>query len=879
MSSTSSNTLSDTAPRFLADYRIADFTINTVNLIIHLADTCSKVISELTIEQQSDEQQALVLNGEHLTLVSLAIDNQILNASQYQLSDTLLTIPASSLPDSTHFTVTITTEVNPQENTALEGLFKSGDAFCTQCEAEGFRRISYYLDRPDVMATFTTKVIADKTLYPYLLSNGNKVASGELADNQHFVTWYDPFPKPCYLFALVAGDFDLLENNFTTASGRQVALEIFVDKGNLAKAEHAMTSLQKSMAWDEETFGLEYDLDIYMIVAVDFFNMGAMENKGLNVFNSKFVLADKQCATDSDYFNIEAVIAHEYFHNWTGNRVTCRDWFQLSLKEGLTVFRDQQFSAQMHSSAVTRIQNVRVLRSQQFAEDAGPMAHPIRPEKVHEMNNFYTLTVYEKGSEVIRMLHTLIGVDKFRKGMDLYFSRFDGMAVTCDDFINAMSDASGKDLSQFKLWYSQSGTPVIKVKEYFDPETAVYTLTLSQKLPITKKQQDPQALHIPIKVELLTANITDTNDQSIQNTLLELTETEQSWQFKGFSVKPTLAMLADFTAPVKLVFDQDEASLFTIMKQANNSFCRWDAGQKLLMSYIQQLTFDIDYVIPDTLISVINEILMSDEDRAFIAEQISLPSFDEAAGLMVDIEPLALINAIKSLSTFIAKGTQQQLLTRYNACQNKSDLDSVANRSLKNTCLAYLSQLPEYHYLVKEQYRKATKNDEIEQENMTDSLAALTCSARYDLADLNKQLDHFEEKWQKTTLVMDKWFALNASVVSENIFTRLDTLLAHPQFSLKNPNRARSLIGAFAMNNPKYFHCSSGRGYHFLAEQITKLNEINPQVASRLITPLIQYKSFAPVHQKLMKDTLITLQALPKLSNDLKEKLDAALND
>ena len=881
-----SDTLSDTLPdslkensaRFLADYRPADFTINTVNLNIHLADTCSRVISELAMERKGESQQPLEFNGEHLTLVSLVVDNNVLKKDQYQLTDTLLIIPASSLPESTYFTLTITTEVNPQENTALEGLFKSGDAFCTQCEAEGFRRISYYLDRPDVMATFTTKVIADKTLYPYLLSNGNKVANGELPDNQHFVTWHDPFPKPCYLFALVAGDFDLLEDKFTTASGREVALEIFVDKGNLAKAKHAMTSLQKSMLWDEETFGLEYDLDIYMIVAVDFFNMGAMENKGLNVFNSKFVLADSQCATDADYFNIEAVIAHEYFHNWTGNRVTCRDWFQLSLKEGLTVFRDQQFSGQMHSSAVTRIQNVRVLRSQQFAEDAGPMAHPIRPEKVHEMNNFYTLTVYEKGSEVIRMLHTLIGVDNFRKGMDLYFSRFDGMAVTCDDFINAMSDASGKDLSQFKLWYSQAGTPVIKVQEDFDAQTSVYTLTLSQQSPVTKKQQDPQALHIPIKIELLSQNISD--DQSIRNELLELTQTEQSWQFSGFTNKPTLAMLADFTAPVKLAFDQDGASLLTIMKQADNSFCRWDAGQKLLMSYIQQLTFDDSYVIPESLIIAINEMLTGDEDRAFIAEQISLPSFDEAAGVMIDVDPLAVVNAIKILATFIAEGSQQFLLASYQACQQLNvQHDSVANRSLKNICLTYLSRLPKYHYLVAEQYLLATDNQDIEQDNITDSLAALSCSAKYNLVDLNSQLHHFEKKWQQTTLVMDKWFALNASVVSDDIFSQLDSLLNHPLFTLKNPNRARSLIGAFAMNNPKYFHCNTGRGYQFLASQIAKLNEINPQVASRLITPLIQYKSFNPTHQKLMKAELITLQKLPNLSNDLKEKLDAALND
>jgi len=868
--------MTDSTPRFLADYRTAEYTINTVNLTIHLDDRCSQIISELTIERQGDNQQALQLNGEHLTLVSLVIDNHALNQNQYQLSDTLLTIPASSLPDSNHFTLIVTTEVNPQENTALEGLFKSGDAFCTQCEAEGFRRISYYLDRPDVMATFTTKVVADKSLYPYLLSNGNKVESGDLADNKHFVTWHDPFPKPCYLFALVAGDFDLLEDKFTTVSGREVALEIFVDRGNVAKAEHAMVSLKKSMTWDEETFGLEYDLDIYMIVAVDFFNMGAMENKGLNVFNSKYVLADSQCATDSDYFNIEAVIAHEYFHNWTGNRVTCRDWFQLSLKEGLTVFRDQQFSAQMHSSAVTRIQNVRLLRSQQFAEDAGPMAHPIRPEKVLEMNNFYTLTVYEKGSEVIRMLHTLIGVDKFRKGMNLYFSRFDGMAVTCDDFINAMSDASGKDLTQFKLWYSQSGTPVVKAQESFEPQKNIYTLTLLQQSPVTKSQPDPQALHIPIKVEL----IGEGNDKANHSELLELTQAEQSWQFSGFTSKPTIAMLADFSAPVKLVFDQDEASLLTIVKDASNSFSRWDAGQKLLMSYVQQLTFEGSYEIPEVLVNTINEMLNSGGDRAFIAEQLSLPSFDEAASLMIDIDPIALSKAITSLANFIAQGAQQQLLTSYQACQqDDSPQHAVANRSLKNVCLSYLSLLPEYQYLVTAQYQQATNNDAVLQENMTDSLAALTCSAKNNLTDLNKQLQHFEHKWQQTTLVMDKWFALNASVVSDDIFSQLTSLLTHPQFSLKNPNRARSLIGAFAMNNPKYFHCQTGRGYQFLAAQIAKLNEINPQVASRLITPLIQYKSFAPAHQKLMKAELINLQKLPNLSNDLKEKLDAALSD
>lgn len=868
--------MTDSSSRFLADYRPADYTINTVNLTIDLDDTCTQVVSELSIVRQSTNKQPMELNGEHLTLVSIILDNQALSQDQYQITDTLLTIPARSLPDNEEFTLTITTEINPQENTALEGLFKSGNAFCTQCEAEGFRRISYYLDRPDIMATFTTKVIADKDLYPYLLSNGNNIDSGALAGNKHFVTWHDPFPKPCYLFALVAGDFDLLEDSFTTASGREVALEIFVDKGNLNKAKHAMTSLQKSMKWDEEVFGLEYDLDIYMIVAVDFFNMGAMENKGLNVFNSKYVLADSQCATDSDYFNIEAVIAHEYFHNWTGNRVTCRDWFQLSLKEGLTVFRDQQFSADMHSSAVTRIQNVRLLRSQQFAEDAGPMAHPIRPEKVLEMNNFYTLTVYEKGSEVIRMLHTLIGVEKFRQGMDLYFSRFDGMAVTCDDFINAMSDASGKDLSQFKLWYSQSGTPIITIEEAFDSNKGVYTLIISQHSPMTNSQPSPQALHIPVKIELLS----DESGSDTQSKLLELTQETQTWQFDGFSNKPTLALLADFSAPVKLAFEQSDACLLTVMKKAENSFCRWDAGQKLLMSYIQQLTFDPQYAIPKELLTAVREILEHDSDRAFIAEQLSLPSFDEAAGLMVDVDPIALSNAITSLAQYIAEGVHQHLFSCYQAChKDRSAEGQVANRALKNICLSYLTHLENYQYLVAEQYQQATNNDDIAKENMTDSLAALTCSAKQNLTELDSQLQHFEQKWQQTTLVMDKWFALNASIVSDDIFLHLESLLNHSLFSLKNPNRARSLIGAFAMNNPRYFHCSKGRGYQFLSQQIAKLNDINPQVASRLITPLIQFKSFAPKHQKLMKAELIKLQKLDNLSNDLKEKLDAALGE
>jgi len=854
--------------RFLADYNPANFSIETVNLTIELEDIRTQVINELTLNRQGEHQENLILDGDKLTLISISIDDEPLSKDQYQQLDNSLIITT----DKNKFKLIIVTEINPVDNSSLEGLFKSGGAFCSQCEAEGFRRISYYLDRPDVMAIFTTKVIADKSLYPYLLSNGNKIEEGELANNKHFATWYDPFPKPCYLFALVAGDFDLLTDSFTTCSGNDVVLEIFVDKGNLLKAEHAMASLKKSMTWDEQTFGLEYDLNIYMIVAVDFFNMGAMENKGLNVFNSKYVLADKFSATDTDYFNIEAVIAHEYFHNWTGNRVTCRDWFQLSLKEGLTVFRDQQFSADMHSSSVTRIQNVRVLRSLQFSEDAGPMAHPIRPDKVLEMNNFYTLTVYEKGAEVIRMLYTLLGKDNFRAGMDLYFKRFDGMAVTCDDFIDAMSDASKKDLRQFKLWYSQSGTPTIRVSESFDPAKGEYHLTLTQRSPITTKQPAPKALHIPVKLELI---VEQDEKTSIQKHLVELIEPEQSWIFTGLRDKPTLAIFADFSAPVKVNFVQDDESLFSIISKANNSFCRWDAGQKLLMSTIKALTLNSSFEIPEQLIVCLRGILNSNDDAAFIAEQLALPSFDEAADLIEQVDPINLVNAINTLTRFLAQGLEQALLARFKRCalvlnqDDTCDAEVIANKALKNTCLFYLAAMEQHAILVEQQFECS--------DNMTDTLAALNCSAKFNLVKFPQYMKKFEHKWKTTPLVMDKWFSLGASLHSDDIFEELDKLIAHDLFTLKNPNRARSLISAFAMNNPRYFHSLTGKGYNFLADKIAELNTINPQVASRLITPLIQFNSFTQQHKLLMQAQLLRLQALPNLSNDLKEKLDAAM--
>ncbi|WP_426370495.1 aminopeptidase N [Pseudocolwellia sp. HL-MZ7] len=850
--------------RYLSDYKKSAFNISTIDLTFQLDDTQTLVTNVMSITRTSDEVEPLILQGEELELVSITVNGQALPTESYVQTATQLEINVAE----TDFELVIETQVNPVKNTSLEGLFKSGGAFCTQCEAEGFRRITYYLDRPDVMSIFSTKVIADKASYPFLLSNGNKVDSGDLPNGSHFAKWQDPFPKPCYLFALVAGSFDLLSDTFTTCSGREVVLEIFVDKGNLSKAHHAMASLKHSMKWDEETFGLEYDLDIYMIVAVDFFNMGAMENKGLNVFNSKFVLADETTATDVDYFNIEAVIAHEYFHNWTGNRVTCRDWFQLSLKEGLTVFRDQQFSADLNSASVTRIQNVRVLRSLQFAEDAGPMAHPIRPEKVMEMNNFYTLTVYEKGAEVIRMLHTLLGKDNFRKGMDLYFKRFDGMAVTCDDFVNAMADASGISLEQFKLWYIQTGTPVLTVTEEYNQEDKTYTVHLKQKN--SRVEHATHALHVPVNVELISAQ--PNNVISSQSHLVELTQLEQSFSFNGFDEKPVLAFLGNFSAPVKVDFEQADHDLEKIMVNAQDEFCRWDAGQQLLKNTIKKLINNPSEVLSENVIASFNHILTSSIDPALKAEQLTLPTFDEVADSIENVDAAALVDAIDTIKKQLAQGladTFKSLYTQLNKGVFAIDGASVANRSLKNVCLSYLALIPSETDLVDAQF---TASD-----NMTDTLAALSCSADNNMAEFDTQMKTFETQWSDTVLVMDKWFVLAASIKSDDIFERLERLSAHPLFSLNNPNRARSLIAAFAAKNPKYFHCLSGKGYQFLSDQIIKLNEINPQIASRLITPLIQFKGFDQTRQKLMRAELDKLSQLPNLSKDLKEKLDAAL--
>ncbi len=862
--------------KYRHDYRAPDYTITDIDLTFDLDATKTLVTAISQITRQGAAGAPLRLDGEDLTLVSIDVNGAAWE--HYRQEDGALII--ESLPEA--FTLTIVNEISPATNTALEGLYLSGDALCTQCEAEGFRHITWYLDRPDVLARFTTKIIADKSKYPFLLSNGNRIAEGELDNGRHWVQWQDPFPKPCYLFALVAGDFDVLRDTFKTRSGRDVALELFVDRGNLDRASWAMTSLKASMKWDEIRFGLEYDLDIYMIVAVDFFNMGAMENKGLNVFNSKYVLARAETATDKDYLDIERVIGHEYFHNWTGNRVTCRDWFQLSLKEGLTVFRDQEFSSDLGSRAVNRIQNVRTMRAAQFAEDASPMAHPIRPDKVIEMNNFYTLTVYEKGSEVIRMLHTLLGEENFQKGMLLYFERHDGSAATCDDFVQAMEDASNVDLSHFRRWYSQAGTPVVTVHDDYDPENELYTLTISQTTPPTAEQQEKHPLHIPFDIELYDNEgkviPLQKNGHPIHH-VLNVTQAEQTFVFDNVYFQPVPSLLREFSAPVKLEYKWSDQQLTFLMRHARNDFSRWDAAQSLLATYIKlnvnRSQQGQPLSLPLHVADAFRAILLDEKiDPALAAEILTLPSQNEIAELFQKIDPQAIAAVHEALTRTLANELADEFLAVYNA--NKLDAyrvehADIGKRALRNTCLRYLAfgekQLAEQ--LVRNQFASA--------DNMTDSIAALSASVAAQLPCRAELLAAFDEKWHQDGLVMDKWFVLQATSPTADTLSKVRELLNHRSFSMGNPNRVRSLIGAFAAGNPAAFHALDGSGYQFMVEMLSELNHRNPQVASRLIEPLIRLKRYDAKRQEMMRAALEQLKGLENLSGDLFEKISKAL--
>lgn len=860
------------------DYRPAAYTTTDIKLTFVLDASTTRVTAISRISHCVPGETELRLDGEDLTLISLEIDGQ--PWPHFRLEESALIL--WQLPET--FILKIVNDIHPDKNTALEGLYKSGEALCTQCEAEGFRHITWYLDRPDVLARFTTTIIADPAIYPFLLSNGNRVDAGEMEDGRHWVKWQDPFPKPCYLFALVAGDFDVLRDNFKTRSGREVALEIFVDRGNLDRADWAMTSLKNSMKWDEERFGLEYDLDIFMIVAVDFFNMGAMENKGLNIFNSKFVLANAQTATDKDYLGIEAVIGHEYFHNWTGNRVTCRDWFQLSLKEGLTVFRDQEFSSDLGSRAVNRIDNVRVMRSAQFAEDASPMAHPIRPEQVIEMNNFYTLTVYEKGSEVIRMMHTLLGEALFQKGIQLYFERHDGSAATCDDFVQAMEDASNIDLSQFRYWYSQSGTPVLTVRDDYNPQLEQYTLHVTQMTPPTADQKEKRPLHIPLDIELYDS---EGNVIPLQRNgcpvhhVLNVTDEFQSFVFDNVTSQPVPSLLREFSAPVRLDYNWSDAQLTFLMRHARNEFVRWDAAQSLLNTYIKlnvtRYQQGQPLSVPLHVADAFRTVLLDEKgDPALMARILSLPGENEIAELFDIIDPQAISAVREALMRMLASELADEWLAVWLSSHTgpyRVEHAEIGKRALKNVCLGYLAfgdaELAEKY--VSSQYYHA--------DNMTDSLAALSAAVAAQLPCQETLLEAFDQRWHKEGLVMDKWFVLQATSPAVDVLNRVRALLDHPSFNRGNPNRIRSLIGAFASLNPAAFHALDGSGYDFLVEILTDLNTRNPQVAARMIDPLIRLKRYDSQRQTLMRAALEKLRGLEKLSDDLYEKITKALND
>ena len=830
-----------------------------------------------------DNHHDLVLYGEKLELVKVSIDGDEIDSGRMVVTDKELQI--IDVPDS--FELEIVTVINPEANTSLSGLYLSSSIFCTQCEAEGFRRITYYPDRPDVLARFSTRIEADQKKFPVLLSNGNLEEEGTLEDGFHFAQWRDPFPKPSYLFALVGGDLVAEKDKFVTRSGRQVDLFIYTEPRNQGTCAHAMKSLIKSMKWDEEVFGLEYDLDRFMIVAVDDFNMGAMENKGLNIFNSKYVLALPETATDQDFLNIEGVIAHEYFHNWTGNRVTCRDWFQLSLKEGLTVFRDQEFSSDMNSRAVQRIKDVRILRQYQFREDEGPMAHPVRPDTYMEINNFYTVTVYNKGAEVVRMIHTLIGAENFRKGMDLYFERHDGQAVTCDDFVAAMADASGRDFSQFKRWYSQAGTPVVQMNQSWN-ESGELSLTLRQYTPETPGQTEKLPFHIPVLIGFMDSQGADmvealdsVYEKRGESLLLELTEDEQTFTFVGLPERPTVSLLRLFSAPVKVNYDRDVQDTTLQMAADSDLFNRWDASfmlsQSIITGLVSQEETIHEMVIDPTYVEAAKSLLTSDAgDDALTALALQLPEEAYLALSLDQVDPDRLHRVRTLVKQELSGQLKDEFLRMYELKNDRSDYsispEAIGARSLKNVCLDYLLSTPladeEMIAMVKDQYYQAT--------NMTDQIGALAVISHLDNGARDELFGHFENRWRAQPLVMDKWFSMQALSSAGDTFDRVTELLNHPSFSIKNPNKVRALVGAFCQNHV-HFHHLSGRGYDFLVDIILKLDDLNPQIAARMANPLISWKRYEKKRQELMVGSLERLRDKKDLSRDVYEIVNRGL--
>ena len=869
----------------LADYSPPGFLVSSIDLDVDIGDEFTRVTATLDVirnPKARDQAAPLALDGEDLELESVALEGRRLVPGEYFLDGQRLTIPVAA----SEFRLTTVVKIRPAHNTKLMGLYASKDGCFTQCEAEGFRRITFFVDRPDVMARYTTTIHADRTRYPVLLSNGNPAGRGDEAGARHWVRWQDPFPKPSYLFAMVAAKLDRLEDTFVTRSGRTVGLSIFVEPGKLDQCRFAMRALKKAMQWDEETFGLEVDLDHYMIVAVGDFNMGAMENKGLNIFNTKYVLARPDISTDSDFLFLDRVVAHEYFHNWTGNRVTCRDWFQLSLKEGLTVFRDQEYGADMYSRAVARIQEVRNLRAVQFPEDAGPMAHSVRPQSYMEIGNFYTATVYEKGAEVVRMIHTLIGPRAFRKGMDLYFLRHDGQAVTTDDFVQAMQDASGADLGQFKRWYEQAGTPVLDVTGSYEPATRRYELTVRQSCPPTPGQETKLPFHIPLAVGLVGPDgdipLRLEGETAAAGTarVLSVRDPEQRFVFVDLPAEPVPSLLRGFSAPVTLRFDYREAALAHLMAHDPDPFNRWEAGQRLAGDLILRAAAAIragrSPEFADGFFRAFGRVLGgAAADPAFAAEALGLPSEATLAEQLDEVDPDALHAARVALRSAIGERLNGELLLAYQAFAVSGayspDAKSAGQRALRNLCLSYLMERDDatVRAMCVHQFDHAG--------NMTDAMAALTALANADCAERAPALERFYARWKDEPLVVDKWLAVQAASRLPSALADVRRLAAHPAFDLKNPNKVYALIRGFGANHVR-FHAADGEGYAFLAEQVIALDTLNPQIAARIARCFDRWKKFDAGRQRHARAALEHIRGTAGLSRDSLEVASKALN-
>ncbi len=851
---------------YLIDYQAPDFLVPKISLNAELGKELTTITVVLEIERQGTHELPLVLNGEKLALEYIKINGEPLAEDQYGLSEEHLSI--ADVPN--EFNLEIQTKLQPHLNTELSGLYQSSGNFCTQCEAEGFRRITYFPDRPDVLSIYDVTITADKSTCPVLLSNGNPILRGDNKDGTHWAKWHDPHPKPSYLFALVAGDLKHISDQYQTISGRQVELNIYTQAHNIEKCQHAMESLKNSMAWDENVYGREYDLGIYNIVAVDDFNMGAMENKGLNVFNSKYVLANQQSATDSDYEGIESVIGHEYFHNWSGNRVTCRDWFQLSLKEGFTVFRDQEFSADMGSRSVKRIRDVQMLRAYQFKEDAGPMSHPVRPDSYQEINNFYTVTIYEKGAEVIRMMHRLVGSEGFRQGTDLYFDTFDGQAVTTEDFVSSIERANDIDLQQFRLWYTQSGTPEVHLTQRFEGGTLY--LDFSQSCPPTPGQETKQPFQIPIAMALFS-----TDGEKLDETTLVLDNLSQTFEFSGLQSKPLVSLLRDFSAPIKLNTELSDSELAALIEFDDNGFSRWEAMQRLSLNVILPAidSGEISDIAYQSLLRAMQGLIASNpDDKAVYAEMLTLPSAAYIAEQCSPINPQRIASIREQCVGRLARDLESQFHALYANNNQRSgfslDAEAIAERALKNRALSYLvaTEQAAYHALASHQYHIAS--------NMTDRLAAFSALITSDYPERSVLINDFYTHWQHDTLVLDKWFALQAMTPKTETLNDVIELLSHSEFSMNNPNKVRSLIGAFT-SNLVGFHREDGMGYAFLADRIIELNLINPQMAARLVSVFNNWKNYSEPNKSAMKAQIQRISELDNLAKDVTEIVSKAL--